>query len=228
MSCTAKAAAVSFPNIRPSSIGCFQADTIAGCGISSKAMQRPSTPLWRFSKSGPISTGHNTFITRLMRLLKHTTLDPTQVERFSRITQLEHAIGMARKKRTASKLPTRMTISKPHLVRLLAAVLAAAVSAGFVVLYTRYSEFRFEFEHPGGTLMNMNSALSAYGHWLFALPVLTLAAGWWLLVARPAATTSFEIVVSVTWLLAFTVALFCILAWQTQNVPSFSHMEWHY
>ena len=36
--------------------------------------------------------------TRLMRLLKHTTLDPTQAERFSRIIQIEHAIGMARKK----------------------------------------------------------------------------------------------------------------------------------
>ena len=45
--------------------------------------------------------------------------------------------------------------------------------------------------------MNMNSALSDYCHWLFALPVVTLAIGVWLLVARPAAVTSFEIVLSV-------------------------------
>ena len=127
-----------------------------------------------------------------------------------------------------SKIITRMTISKPNLVRLLAAVFAAATSAWFVVLYTRFSKFRFEFEHRGGMLMNMNSALSDYGHWLLALPVVTLAIGVWLLVARPAAVTSFEIVLSITWLLAFALVLFCILAWQIQNVPTFSHMEWHY
>ena len=90
-----------------------------------------------------------------------------------------------------------MTNSKPNLVRLLTAVLAAATSVWFVVLYTRFSKFRFEFEHRGGMLMNMNSALSDYCHWLFALPVVTLAIGVWLLVARPAAVTSFEIVLSV-------------------------------
>lgn len=35
--------------------------------------------------------------TRLMRLLKHATLAPNQIERFLRITQIENAIGMARK-----------------------------------------------------------------------------------------------------------------------------------
>ena len=121
-----------------------------------------------------------------------------------------------------------MAISKPNLVRLLAAVFAAAASAWFVVFYTHFSRFRFEFEHQGGQLTAINTALSAYGQWLFALPVLALALGSWLVVARPAAATAFEVVLSVTWLLAFTLALFCILSWQVQNIPTFSHMEWHF
>ena len=123
---------------------------------------------------------------------------------------------------------TRMTISKPNLVRLLAAVLGAAASAWFVVLYTQFSRFRFEFEHRGGQLTAINTEMSAFGQWLFALPILALALGLWLLVARPAAANAFEVVLSVTWLLALTLALFCILSWQVQNVPTFSHMEWHF
>src|SRR5687768_8805654 len=122
----------------------------------------------------------------------------------------------------------RMTISKPNFVRLLAAVLGSAASAWFVVLYTRFSRFRFEFEHEGGMLTAINTEMSAYGHWLFALPTLAFALGVWLLVVRPAAATAFEVVVSVTWLLAFTLALFCILSWQVQNIPTFSHMQWHF
>jgi hypothetical protein len=122
----------------------------------------------------------------------------------------------------------RMIISKPNLVRLLAAVLGAAASAWFVVLYTRFSRFRFEFEHQGGQLTAINTEMSAYGDWLFALPSLAFALGLWLLITQPAAATAFEVVLAATWLLAFTLALFCVLSWQVQNVPTFSHMEWHF
>jgi len=121
-----------------------------------------------------------------------------------------------------------MSISKPNLVRLLAAVVAAAGLAWFVVLYTRFSRYRFEFEHQGGLLMNMTTEMSAHGHWLFALPVLAFAFGIWLLVARPTAVAVFEAVLSVTWLLAFALALFCILSWQIQNLPTLRQMRWQY
>jgi len=121
-----------------------------------------------------------------------------------------------------------MAISKPNLVRLLAATIAAATSACFVVEYTRFSRLRFEFEHQGGILTAVNDFMSAHGQWTFALPVLALVLGLWVLLVRPSAAATFEAVVSTTWVLAFTVALFCILSWQIQNVPTFSHMEWHY
>ena len=121
-----------------------------------------------------------------------------------------------------------MTISKPNLVRLLAAVFAAATSAWFSVLYTHFSKFRFEFEHQGANLIVITEEMAAYGAWLFALPVMALIVGLWLLLARPAAATTFEAILAVTWVLAFALALFCILGWQVQNVPTFSHMEWHY
>ena len=121
-----------------------------------------------------------------------------------------------------------MNISKPNLVRLLAAVLGAATSAWFVVTYTYFSHIRFKFEHRGGTLIALSENLAAYGEWLYVLPVLSLSLGLWLLLARPSYATAFEVILSVTWLVPFAFALLCILAWQIQNVPTFSHMEWHY
>jgi hypothetical protein len=76
--------------------------------------------------------------------------------------------------------------------------------------------------------MVLTEEMSAYGAWFFALPVMALIIGSLLLLARPAATTAFEVVLSVTWFFAFALALLCIWAWQAQNVPTFSHMQWHY
>jgi TRAP-type uncharacterized transport system fused permease subunit len=121
-----------------------------------------------------------------------------------------------------------MTISKPNLVRLIAAVIGAAASAWFVVHYTEFSRYRFEFEHRGGQLINANVALVAYGRWLYLLPVMALILGFWLLRARPDSAATFEALVAVTWLLTFAVAAFTVLLWQVQNVPTFSHMEWHF
>src|SRR5262245_35489977 len=113
-----------------------------------------------------------------------------------------------------------MSASKPNLVRLLSTVIGAAMSAWFVVTYTRFSKLRFEFEHRNGMLTGATSGMSAHGPWLFALPIIALIVGLWLLFARPAAVTTFELLLSATWLLALASALFCIIAWQAQNVPT--------
>jgi hypothetical protein len=50
----------------------------------------------------------------------------------------------------------------------------------------------------------------------------------WCIRRRSAPSAAFEIMLSATWLLALALAGFCLLSWQIQNVPIFSHMEWHY
>jgi hypothetical protein len=123
---------------------------------------------------------------------------------------------------------TRMTTSRSNLVRLIAAVAGLSASVCFVVTYTRMSHLRFKFEHEGGSLISINEVLVQYASWLYLLPAITLPMGLWLIWRRPQAVATFEGLLSAAWLLALGLAGFCILSWQTQNVPTFSHMEWHY
>ncbi|MCX5674014.1 MAG: hypothetical protein NTX87_03305 [Planctomycetota bacterium] len=113
-------------------------------------------------------------------------------------------------------------------MRLFAAVLGSAGSVWFVVVYSTYSHIRFKFDHEGGNLMLVSHAFLDHGNWLFLLPVLALPIGFWLVRSRPQATVTFEILLSVIWLLSLALAAFCLLMWQVQNIPIFSHMEWHY
>jgi len=101
-------------------------------------------------------------------------------------------------------------------------------SAWFVVTYTRRSHLRFKFEHEGGMLIGFNEVLVPYCGWLYLLPVVALPIGLWLIWRRPQATATLEVLLSASWLLALGLAGFCVLIWQVQNVPTFSHMEWHY
>jgi hypothetical protein len=121
-----------------------------------------------------------------------------------------------------------MTISRPNLVRLIAAVVGLTASVWFVVTYTQMSHLRFKFEHEGGRLIAINEVLVPYGSWLYLLPAIALPIGLWLICRRPNASATLEILLSATWLLALGLAGFCVLIWQVQNVPTFSHMEWHY
>ena|SRR5438046_7407877 len=121
-----------------------------------------------------------------------------------------------------------MTISKPNLVRLIASVIGSTASVWFVVAYTRFSHFRFKFEHEGGQLNAINEVLVPHASWLYLLPVVALPIGLWLICCRPQATATFEILLSAIWLLSLGIAGFCVLIWQVQNVPTFSHMEWHF
>jgi hypothetical protein len=114
-------------------------------------------------------------------------------------------------------------------VRLIASVLGLLGSVWFVVNYTKASQLRFRIEHEGGSLIAINTVLVHYGTWLYVLPVISLALGlWWCICRRSQPSATFEILLSATWLLALGLAGFCLLSWQIQNVPIFSHMEWHY
>ena len=75
----------------------------------------------------------------------------------------------------------RMTISRPNLVRLIAAVMGLTASVWFVVTYTHYSHFRFKFEHEGGQLIAITEVLVPYGRWLYLLPTIALPIGLWLI-----------------------------------------------
>ena len=121
-----------------------------------------------------------------------------------------------------------MRDSKTNLVRLLASVAAATSSSLFVVLYTRSSRFRFEYEHPDGHLMKGSVALVEQSGLAFLFPVLVLIAGLWIQSARPNLSATFEAVVSLGWLFALLLPLLTVLMWQTQNCPTFSHMTTHY
>ncbi|MBM4020438.1 MAG: hypothetical protein FJ288_19325 [Planctomycetes bacterium] len=113
-------------------------------------------------------------------------------------------------------------------MRLFAAVVGSAGSVWFVGLFSVYSQIRFKFEHQGGNLMVVSRAFLHYANWLFVVPVVALAIGVWLVRSRPQATVTFEILLSVIWLLSLALAAFCLLMWQVQNIPIFSHMELHY
>lgn len=122
-----------------------------------------------------------------------------------------------------------MSVSKTSLVRLIGAVTGATATVWFIETYTRISRFRFDFEHDNhGPLIGFIQLQLEYGNWLYLLPVAALAAGVWLLWRRPTALTAFEVVLSTIWLVSLGLAGLCILVWQAQNMPTFSHMEWHY
>jgi hypothetical protein len=122
----------------------------------------------------------------------------------------------------------RVSFHRPNLVRLIAVVTALVASAWFVVVYTRFADFLFRFEHEGGRLSRITEILVGYGSWLYVLAPLFLFLGLFLLLRRPQAVTTLEVVLSLGWLLALGASGLCILAWQVQNVPVFSRMEWHW
>lgn len=114
------------------------------------------------------------------------------------------------------------------LVRLAGAVSSSLISSTFSVIYTRHSHFRFRFEHPEGSLMNMNEALVAYGKWAFALPAVALTAGLVLLCTRAKSDVAFELCIAGAWVSSLLMVVIPVLCWQTQNVPIFTHMQWHF
>lgn len=121
-----------------------------------------------------------------------------------------------------------MIVSRPSVVRLVAAVIGLTASVWFVTSYTYMSHARFKFEHDGGQLTRANEILVSYCGWLYVFPVVLLLVGLWCILDRPEAAATFEILLSVIWLLALGLAAICLLTWQVQNVPTFGGMHWNF
>jgi len=114
-----------------------------------------------------------------------------------------------------------------QIVRLLAATAASAVACFFVVAYTHLSQYRFEHEHPDAEgLISGTDFLASYGQWAYGLPIVALLLG--ILFIRRGASVAFETVLACTWLMSLVWVGGCLLLWLAQNVPIFTHMQWHY
>lgn len=118
--------------------------------------------------------------------------------------------------------------TKAKFIRLMVAVVLSIGSCFFVVAYTRFSLYRFQHEHPGGVLICGTAFFTQWGGMACAAPILSLVAGLFVLWKRHDSEAAIETVIGATWLLSLFWAGACLLFWQVQNVPMFSHMEWHY
>ncbi|MCP5524814.1 MAG: hypothetical protein H7A46_25085 [Verrucomicrobiales bacterium] len=109
----------------------------------------------------------------------------------------------------------------PKLVRLLAAVIASAMSVVFVVAYSHVSRSRFEYQSEGAQLMHVNKLMCAHGGWLWLLPSVAVLAGLILTRRRPPSAASFEALLAIVWLVSLGLVGFCLVSWQLQDVPIF-------
>lgn len=106
------------------------------------------------------------------------------------------------------------------LVRLIAAVVSSLIAGVFLVIYTRDSHRRFQFEHPDATgLMNINELLVASGRWVFALPAIALLLGIVLLRTKPYSVVLFEVLVSGVWVSSLLLIVLPILSWLLNATP---------
>ena len=117
---------------------------------------------------------------------------------------------------------------KVQLTRLVSAVVLSVAACFFVVTYTRLSHFRFQFEHPGAQLMIGCVFIVHYSAFAYALPVTALLSGIVALRAKSGVPVIFEVILEVTWVLSLGWVGFCLLLWQSQNIPIFTHMELHF
>ena len=117
---------------------------------------------------------------------------------------------------------------KAQFVRLLAAIVVSGIAGLFVLEYSRFSRLRFEYEHPGGHLIHATEFLASSAWIGFVVPLIALLLGTGALRLSKGSAVLFEVVMAFTWALSFFWICFGILSWQIQNVPVFSHMEWHF
>lgn len=118
--------------------------------------------------------------------------------------------------------------TKAHLVRLLTAVAASLAGCFFVSTYSRLAHFRFRYEHPDGNFSRAAEFLTQTGWVGYTVPTVALLLGVWAL-RRPGGPSLFiEVVIAATWLLSLVWFGSCLLFWEAQNVPVFSHMTFHF
>jgi|ERR1035441_17904 hypothetical protein len=107
--------------------------------------------------------------------------------------------------------------AKQHLVRLLAAAVAALVSCLFVSGYSLACSLSYPPNYPAFTQWIFRNARYAY-----ALPIAMLILGVWLLRSRQDRPVALECLVSLLWIGAFVWVLTAILAWQLVHIELWS------
>jgi len=118
--------------------------------------------------------------------------------------------------------------NKIHLVRLLIAIAVSLGVSFFVIQYSRLAFLRFRYEHPYAQLINGTEFLKDRAWIGYSIPLTTLLAGLFALRRGGSSSLMIEVVIGLSWVFAFAWFGLCLLAWQAQNVPVFSHMEWHF
>jgi hypothetical protein len=118
--------------------------------------------------------------------------------------------------------------TKANLVRLLGAVSVSVAACFFVSLYSRMAHFRFLSDHPGGNFSNAAEFLTQRGWVGYMLPAVALLVGCWALRRAGQSSVWIEVVIAGTWILSLVWFGYCLLMWEVQNCPVFSHMEFHY
>jgi len=115
-----------------------------------------------------------------------------------------------------------------YLVRLCAAVAVSVAGCFFVVAYSRLAHFRFQYEHPEGSFCRATEFLAQRGWVGYAVPAFALVLGVWALRRAGGSPVFIEVVIAATWFLSLVWFGSCLLLWQSQNVPVFSHMKFHF
>ena len=111
-----------------------------------------------------------------------------------------------------------MPASKHQLVRLLACVVCSCVVLGFTVFYTNLElNFYNNIAWINGTAFpRILIWVCYYNKWTFAVPLIGLIIGLWLLYKRPQSLAAFEFLIFSIWLLTIIVVGYWFLAWQLE------------
>jgi hypothetical protein len=119
-----------------------------------------------------------------------------------------------------------MPNSKHQLIRLIGNVICSFVALGFTVIHTEseapfFSHLSDSFPvHPHSTWLIL--LFIDYGRWAFAVPLVALLVGVWMLYRRPQVLVTFELLISLVWLLTIIVIGLCFIGWENQR----SDLEW--
>ena len=98
----------------------------------------------------------------------------------------------------------------------------------FVSAYSRVAHFRFLYEHPEGSFSRATEFLSQAAWVGYMIPAAAILLGFWALRRADSSPVFIEIVIAATWFLSLAWFGCCLLFWEAQNAPVFSHMRYHF
>ena len=111
-------------------------------------------------------------------------------------------------------------------VRLSGAVALALAASLFGVCYSAHYRVRMEVVHDAYAIPHLCQFMNSFGWLTLVLPVLALLVG--ILTLRMRWSVGFEIVLVASTVLAASMVLLCLVAWQIASIPVFSGGQWHY